>query len=149
MRLQEARVAGETKENLKKRSNIRSKLLYRFWESLLKRSKDRTKLFATISPSHEQWITTSAMGKAGISLTYAIRQHDAQVELYIDRGKGAEQENKAIFNQLFELKETIEKEFQGELEWQRLETRREIVCERFSISGDTPMKNAGPKSRTR
>ena len=42
------------------------------------------------------------------------------VELYIDRGRGAEQENKAIYEQLYESREAIENEFQGELDWQRL-----------------------------
>ena len=36
-----------------------------------------------ISPNQYSWLGTSA-GKRGLGLNYAIRQHDAQIEIYID-----------------------------------------------------------------
>ena len=53
-----------------------------------------------------------------------MRKNEAQVELYIDRGKEKEDENIRIFEKLVKEKETIEKSFGGSLEWDRLETRR-------------------------
>ena len=46
------------------------------------------------------------------------------MELYIDRGKGNDLENKEIFDILLNHKEKIEKDFGGNLDWQRLDTKR-------------------------
>ncbi|MDZ7703258.1 MAG: hypothetical protein U5L04_02080 [Trueperaceae bacterium] len=51
---------------------------------------DKTELHARISPSHKTWIGTS---KAGFQYNYVVWQHSTRVELYIDRGKGAEEKN--------------------------------------------------------
>ncbi len=55
---------------------------------------------------------------------YQLRKHDAQVEVYIDRGKEAAEENKAIFDKLIRSRKRIETTFGDELEWQRLDDRR-------------------------
>jgi hypothetical protein len=47
---------------------------------------------------------------------------DAQVEIYIDCGEATE--NKRAFDALRKQTESIEDEFGGELEWQRLDDRR-------------------------
>ncbi len=54
-----------------------------FWKSLLERSKDKTPLFANISPGKEHWIATGA-GKAGVVFSYAILMDSGTAELYID-----------------------------------------------------------------
>ncbi len=53
-----------------------------------------------------------------------IRKHDADVHLYIDRGKDSEAENKAIVDQFVASKNEIEKAAGAPLEWQRLEGKR-------------------------
>ena len=58
------------------------------------------------------WIGTGA-GKSGLGFSYIVRKHEAMVELYIDRGKDAEEENKAIFDELHNKKTEIEKAFGG------------------------------------
>ncbi len=110
---------GETKKELAERYVIRQ----RFWESLLERSKGRTKLFSNISPSQAGYIGT-ATGVRGVNFTYSARQHDAQVEVYIDREAESETENKAIFDRPFRSRKSIEKTFGHALEWQRLDDRR-------------------------
>jgi len=116
---EEAREAGKTKKDLAERYAIRE----RFWTLLLAVARARTRLHANISPSRENWIGTGA-GKSGLAYTYVIRQHDAHVELYVDRGKDSEAENKAIFDTLANAKDTIEAAFGAALEWQRLEGKR-------------------------
>ena len=116
---EESRGVGDTKKELAERHIIR----HRFWTELLERAKERTKLHATISPSQYSWIGTGA-GKSGLGFNYSIIKHEAEVQLYIDRGKEAKDENKKIFDTLEKSKDAIEADFGASLEWQRLEGKR-------------------------
>jgi hypothetical protein len=88
----ETRKAGETKRELAERHHLRQQ----FWSPLLDRARARTQLHANRSPGTGSYLSASA-GKSGLEFIYAVRQNDAQVELYIDRGKNAEEENEKIF----------------------------------------------------
>lgn len=116
---EESRQVGETKKELAERYHIRR----RFWTELLSRARGKTKLFSAISPGKENWIGTGA-GMYGLGFNFGVRQHDAQVELYIDRGKGAEAENERLFNQLGYSQKDIERDFGESLSFARLEGRR-------------------------
>ena len=116
---EEGREVGVTKKELAERYEIR----HRFWSVLLEKAKERTKLHANISPGQHSYISTGA-GRAGLYFNYSIRRHDSQVELYIDRGKDSEEWNKGVFDTFFASKDTIEVEFGGAIEWQRLDNRR-------------------------
>lgn len=116
---EESREVGETKKELAERYAIR----LRWWTQLLDHAKSKTKLHANISPSEYNWIGTSA-GKRGLGYNYSVRKESSAIELYIDRGKGADEENKAIFNELNKSKEHIEESFGGPLEWLSLEGKR-------------------------
>lgn len=94
-----------------------------FWTGLLQAAKEKTQLHANISPGQHGWVGAGS-GKRGLGLNYAVREHDTQVELYIDRGTGADAQNKAIFDQLFAQKVAIEQAFGDDLEWQRLDGKR-------------------------
>lgn len=114
---EEGRVVGKTKKEIAERHIIRQ----RFWSELLQYAKTKTNLHANIAPTQSNWISRGA-GKQGLGFNYVIRQHDAQVELYIDRGET--EENKRIFEQLIEHREAIESSFGESLEWQNLEGKR-------------------------
>lgn len=116
---EESREVGVTKKELAERYDLR----YHFWAGLLEKAKERTKLHSNISPGQHNFISTGA-GKYGLYFQYNVRKHDAMVELYIDRGKDAEDENKEIFDTLYVSKEDIETEFGDTIEWKRLENRR-------------------------
>jgi hypothetical protein len=81
------------------------------------------KLFSTISPTSRIYIQT-ASGIRGLSYNFSAKEHEITAELYIDRGKDAEEENLNIFHQLFEKKDQIEVEFGGPLQWEELPGRR-------------------------
>jgi hypothetical protein len=103
----------------------------RFWTTLLERARARTKLHSTISPSDYYWIGTSS-GKRGLGLNYVVWKEGGRSELYIDRGKGTMDENKAIFDELRADKAGIEQDFGGTLDWQRLEGKRACrICIAF------------------
>ena len=95
----------------------------KFWAQLLAKAKEKTKLHAGISPSQHGWIGTGA-GRRGLAFNYVVRQHDANVELYIDRGDESDAENKRIFDDLAKSKKEIESAFGSILEWQRLDGKR-------------------------
>jgi len=116
---EESRQAGEKKKEIAERYGIRQ----RFWTQLLERARARTQLHATISPGQHSWVGTGA-GKAGLAFNYVVRQHEGDAELYIDRGKDAEEGNKLIFDQLAAARDAVEKAFDDALEWQRLEGKR-------------------------
>lgn len=128
---EESRQVGETKKDLAERYVIRR----RFWEELLARARKKTKLFTSISPSKANWIGTGA-GMFGLAFNFVIRQHDAHVELYIDRGKGSGKENESIFNQLTYYQKEIEVDFGDSLSFERLEGRRASrIAKRIELGG--------------
>ncbi|MFC1542921.1 DUF4268 domain-containing protein [Candidatus Neomarinimicrobiota bacterium] len=116
---EESRIVGAKKKELSERYTIR----YEFWKQLLESAKKRTRLHAQISPGQFSYTGASA-GKRGLGLNYVIRQHDGNVELYIDRGQDSEEENKKIFDELYSQRKDIEESFGKPLSWERLETKR-------------------------
>ncbi|MDH7514114.1 MAG: DUF4268 domain-containing protein [Clostridiales bacterium] len=128
---EESRKAGETKKEMAERYKIR----LNFWKALLEKAKEKTKLHAHLSPQPYSWIGTGA-GKSGLGFNYSVTQHESKVELYIDRGKDAEKENKAIFDQLATHKKEIEETFGGALTWERLDMKRASrICKRIETGG--------------
>lgn len=104
-----------------------------FWKTLLEKSKKKTSLHSTISPSTKHWIGTSA--RIGI-FGYVIADKFGQVELYIDRGSDRGDDNKRLFDELYACRAEIEKDFGGALQWDRLDDRRACrISKRFDYAG--------------
>jgi hypothetical protein len=116
---EEGKGVGKAKKEMAERYLIREK----FWAQLLETSNQKTKLHSNISPTQHNWLGTGA-GIQGLSYNYSIRKNEAQVELYIDRGKEKDEQNKEIFDSLLKNKIEIEKVFGGTLIWQKLEVKR-------------------------
>jgi len=132
---------GKTKKEMAERHVLRQK----WWTMLLERAKERTKLHASNSPSRYNWVGTTA-GIRGANYNYLVNQHASQVELYIDLGKGAKENNEAIFDALAEQREKVEETFGEALEWERLESKRACrIVKRFSLGGYRDDEGAWPK----
>jgi Domain of unknown function (DUF4268) len=110
---------GNTKKGIAERYGIRK----RWWTLLVERSTKISKLHAHISPGKYSWIGTSS-GIRGLNLNYVVTQDECAAELYIDRGKDAEDENKAVFDQLHASQADVEKSFGAPLSWERLDGKR-------------------------
>lgn len=120
---------GLAKKEIAERYGIRK----RWWTQLVERSAQVNKLHAHITPGEYSWIGASS-GTRGLNLNYVVMQDACAAELYIDRGKDSEQENKAIFNQLEAHRGEVEKAFGGSLSWERMEGKQ--ACRiRFNQSG--------------
>jgi Domain of unknown function (DUF4268) len=116
---EESKDVGHTKKEIAERYGIRK----RWWSTLIERSAKVNKLHAHITPGEYSWIGASS-GVRGLNLNYVITQDDCAAELYIDRGKDAEEENKSIFDQLFANNAKIDEAFGEALSWERLEGKR-------------------------
>lgn len=128
---EDTKQAGIVKKDIAERYTIRN----RFWKQLLDEAKEKTKLHSNISPGQHSWIGTSA-GKRGLGFNYGIRKHDSQIELYIDRGAESKEENKKIYDELYENKEKIEEAFGETLKWERLEQKRACrISKQLSLGG--------------
>jgi len=128
---EESRKVGEKKKEMAERYSIR----YEFWNELLEKAKEKTKLHAQISPGQYGWVGTGA-GKRGLGYNYGVTKHEGQVELYIDRGRDSEDENKKIFDGLLSHKDEVEKVFGEPLKWERLEGKRACrISKRIEIGG--------------
>ncbi|GAI18661.1 unnamed protein product, partial [marine sediment metagenome] len=57
--------------------------------------------------------------KSGLYFYFTITNNFCQVKLYIDRGKDKKEENKKIFDSLYEHEKEIEDTFSEELNWER------------------------------
>ena len=125
------RRTGEVKEEWAERHKLR----HRFWAELLERARPKSKLFSSISPSRDSWISAGS-GRGGLWFSYTIRMKDASVDLSIDRGPGAEQQNRSLFETLHSRKEDIERAFGGPLDWSNVEGRRSLrIIKRLDAAG--------------
>lgn len=100
-----------------------------FWNALLQHAKNVSELHSRISPRRSQWVGAL---RNGLWWNYVVLQDETRVELYIDAPIA--QENKSLFDQLFEQREAIEREFGDELLWQRLDEKRASRVS-FSVPG--------------
>ena len=91
----ESRELGKTKKEIADRYGVRK----RWWITFIERSVTVNKLHAHITAGEYSWIGVSS-GIRGLNLNYVVRQDECVVELYIDRGKGADAENQRLFDQL-------------------------------------------------
>ena len=106
-----------------------------FWKGLLDRGKNKTRLFANITPGKNHYLSIGA-GKSGVSFTYVTLKNGTGVELYIDHDKDTGKKNKAIFEALRRQKKNIEREFGAPLEWERLKDKRAArIAKRYKNSG--------------
>jgi hypothetical protein len=126
----ESKQTGETKKELAERHLQRRA----FWESLLKLSNAKLKLFSAVSPGHDNWIGTGA-GRSGMSFTYVMTQHGTRVELYIDGGKDSEDWNRAQLQGLANHTKEIEAAFGEPLVWDVVEGRRACRLTTKVVSG--------------
>lgn len=124
---EETKSVGHSKKELAERYDIR----HQWWSQLLARPDAR--LHAHLTPGKYSWIGLSA-GLRGLNLNYAVVQHEAVAELYIDRGKEQDADNKRIYDQLFSAKAEIERSISYPISWERLDDRRASRI-RITLSG--------------
>ncbi|MBU1665513.1 MAG: DUF4268 domain-containing protein [Gammaproteobacteria bacterium] len=118
----EIRVREKTQAS-QRANSAREDIFLRFWAQLIERSKPHSSLIANRSPVPDHWLG-GGIGKAGFTLNYVVRQHDSQVECYIDYGKDWGEKNIAAFHALEAQVADIEQNFGAKLDWDELPQSR-------------------------
>lgn len=106
----------------------------RFWQSLLARSAEQTRLGEGKKPTKDHWLTIRT-GYGGLNLTYQILKDKGGVELYIDRDDD-QALNKRIFDALNAQAPDIEAQIGAKLEWRRLDNKRASRVLWYTTIGD-------------
>lgn len=118
----------------------RHKIRREFWIEVIAAAQKKTTLFNNISPSIHSWIGAGS-GVRGVSMNFSATQTYGRAEIYIDRGD--HNENKAIFDMLHGMAESIHAKFGGPLIWERLDTKR--ACRiKAEIEGNVSDKENWP-----
>jgi len=113
----ETEAVSKSKREFAEREDIRKA----WWARVV--AQPEAKLHRHLTPGVAAWIGATS-GVRGLNLNFVVLQDECAAELYIDRGNGADVENKSIYDQLFAHKDAIESAFGGALEWQRLDAKR-------------------------
>jgi len=104
---------------LKNRHNVRRD----YWEQLLDAfQKSSCQLYSNISPSKDHWLCAGS-GVTGCPYSLIFNQKELRVELWF--GRNSTEENKWLFDNVAEQKDSIERTFGAELEWLRLDDKKQ------------------------
>ena len=104
-----------------------------YWEIALEAFQESNcHLYGNISPSKDHWLSAGS-GVSGCPYSLIFAQKEMRVVLGLSRSK--EEENKFLFDHLYQHKDSIEQAFGQPLEWLRLDDKKSsrIQC---SISAD-------------
>lgn len=104
---------------LKNRHSIRRE----YWEKALEVfQKSDCNLYDNISTTKDHWLCAGS-GVTGCPFSLIFNQKELRVELWLSRSNG--EENKWLFDQLFEQKDQIDSAFGEPLEWLRLDDKKQ------------------------
>ncbi len=93
-----------------------------FWEQALEAMrKSSCSLYANINATKDHWLSAGS-GVRGVPYSMVFCKNEARVELIITRSEA--EENKFIFDRLYEQKDKIEKSFGNQIEWERLNDKK-------------------------
>ncbi len=108
----ETKELGVEKKELAERHYLRLD----FWTLLIEKCKDCLKLFSSIKPGTDSWLSAGA-GRTGFNYNFMITMRYGAIKLYMDTGSW--EKNQDIFDNLFSTKKDIEHQFGQELIWEK------------------------------
>lgn len=114
-----------------------------YWEQALSAfQSSNCPLYNNISASKDHWLNAGS-GVTGCPFSLIFNQKELRVELWL--GKINSDENKWMFDQLYLKKETIEQDFGDDLEWLRLDNKKQSRIQ-YSIKLDAFNKDNWPEA---
>lgn len=113
-----------------------------YWTQLLERFKGSScSLYNNISASKDHWLSAGS-GVSSCPYTLIFSQKLMRVELKF--GRGSAEENKLIFDHLYQHKAQIEAQFGAELNWRRLDDNVSSMVE-YEIPADGYQQELWPQ----
>ena len=118
------KIANKKQEELinREKKQTRHTIRVEFWTQLLQEMNEKSDLFKNISPSKDNWIGCGS-GYSGLAYNFVITSNYARIELWIN--KGAQEDNKEIFDSIYKFKGEIESSFGDQLDCQRRDDGKE------------------------
>lgn len=109
--------------------NITENIYSEYWSKLLSYCQEENfELYENRTTSKDSWISAGS-GIASVQYTFVLLKSELRIEIYISRPSISE--NKFIYDRLFHEKEEIERQFNGNLKWERLDHKK---ASRISVS---------------
>lgn len=103
----------------------RHKVRLEFWQHALEKLRaNGSTRHQNVNPTKENWLGAGT-GVSGCSFNLVLLKNQIRVEVALQRGSAAE--NKWIFDQLFEQREVIERDFGEMLEWHRNDEQKRCL----------------------
>ena len=115
-------IEGKRVAQSKEQNSERHRERLQYWSQLLELARPRTMLHARVSPRRSPYIDAGS-GISGVTYSYWVRQNDARVVLWIDRGKDKAEANRQIFEQLAAHKVSLESAV-GPILWDEMAGKR-------------------------
>jgi hypothetical protein len=116
----------KVQETTKNRHHVRIE----FWEQFISENYKRNGIFKDNSPAKENWIC-KGIGLSGVNLNVVVSGKYCRCEITFNTGD--KDNNKKLFDFLFESKDKIEENFGHKLEWDRMD---ENVTSRIKYQKD-------------
>lgn len=88
-----------------------------FWSGLIEMASAKSQFHARLKPRSYHFLKARSLKYQGVYFEYVLNQSQAWVGLYLDKGKTY---NEAVFDELFEQREAIERESGLIIKWDRL-----------------------------
>jgi len=96
-----------------------------FWQKTLEAlDQAGIALYSNVGPSKDSWLYAGS-GLSGVLYTMIINKDELRVEFSLSRA--AADENKKMFNELYQHRSTIESEFGETLDWRRLDEKKASI----------------------
>lgn len=115
----------------------------KFWSQVLERFRGSSlKIYNGISPSQDNWLSAGC-GISGCHYAMIFGLHEARVELIFARARA--DENRQLFDQLYERRAELEESFGYELDWDRGPDERKKAIIRYSADFDGLDEAAWPE----
>ncbi len=116
-----------------------------FWAEFIQYCKDNDGLFANNSPSGDNWLSKGVGIPFGIHMCAVVGSDFARIEIYFSSSD--KEQNKKVFDYLYEQKDEIENEYGTPLVWERLNDRAAcrisdvMNCSCFDLDDKTELFN--------
>jgi hypothetical protein len=113
-----------------------------FWHATLEALRlANVGLYANVSPSRDHWLNAGS-GLSGVYYSMIFNKDEARVNFVL--GRAAKEQNKALFDCLFEKHELLDSEFGEPLSWRRMDDRKVSIIE-FSKPFDGHVRENWPE----